>query len=452
MGRKKRINNSLLAIFVVIILAITIASFWYNPLGLVNVPYTALDQKVEPVVLENGLTVTVKEIPSIPLVTIQFWVHAGGKDEPLEYKGIAHIFEHIWFKGTATQPVGSFHKKVESLGGDLNAMTSLDWTTYFVTVPADKFEEIFPYMTDLLFNPLFDETEIQKEKEVIFEEQRLVDSNPEQYLDEKFTSLLVDEHPYKHPIIGYKETIEAAANKEPLQEFYNTWYVPNNMNIIIAGNINKEETIAKVQDAFKDFKPKELPKQIRPVQLPNTTPKYATSKKNVGNTYIAIGYTMPEASHKDKYAAILLNTIFSEGESSRLQKEIKKEKHLIVSGKSNYYALNELGAFETIIIVEPEKTSAAKAEVLLQLERFKTETVGEEELKKAKTIIKAERLKSHEEVFQIGFDIGNAWIDGNIHEYSTFIENINKVTAKDIQRVANNYFKGYTLYEVKPKI
>ena len=125
-----------------------------TPLSSVDTPLNQLKEELYVTQLPNEMTVTVKEMHSLPLVTIQFWVHVGARNEPLPYKGIAHIFEHIWFKGTATQPVGSFHKKVESLGGELNAMTSHDWTMYYVVVPSDKFDDIFPLMVYFLFNSL----------------------------------------------------------------------------------------------------------------------------------------------------------------------------------------------------------------------------------------------------------------------------------------------------------
>ncbi len=445
-------NKKLLAAGILLAIAIAIATYNFSsPLSLVNVPLTSLQEEVDTTKLDNGMLATIKEIHALPLVTIQFWVHVGAKNEPDEYKGIAHIFEHIWFKGTPTQPVGSFHKKVESLGGELNAMTSHDWTMYYVTVPSDKFDDIFPNMVDLLLNPLFDNTEIEKEKEVVIEEQRFSFNEPEKYLDDQFGLLLIDKHPYRNPVIGYKQTI-SAANREAIINFYKTWYVPNNMNIVIVGDINREETLKKVKDAFTAFKPEELPALNLPKEEPITTPRYNSSFKDIGYTYVAVGFTGPDSEDNDKYAMQVLNTIFTGGESSRLQQIVKKQKNLIVRGNGVYVPLNNMGVFETIAVMEPQKAGAAKAELLLQLNRFKTELVTDEELQRAKTIIKADRVKSQEEIFQVGFNIGQAWIDGNIEEYTKFISNINAVTKEDVKKAAQKYFTAYTMYELKPKL
>lgn len=447
---EKRMNKSVIIGALVIIVIAAASYFYFSPVKLVDVPLTSLQEELDITKLDNGMTVTIKEMKALPLVTIQFWVHVGARNEPEQYKGIAHIFEHIWFKGTATQPVGSFHKKVESLGGELNAMTSHDWTMYFVTVPADKFDDIFPNMVDLLLNPLFDNTEIEKEKEVVIEEQRFSFNEPERYLDDQFGLLLIDEHPYRHPVIGYKQTI-SAADRNAVMDFYHKWYVPNNMNIVVVGDINRDEILQKIKDAFVEFAPKELPALNTPRQAPLTQARYNSSYKDIGYTYIAIGTLAPDASDKEKYAMIMLNTIFSVGESSRLQQIVKKEKNLIVNGRSVVAPLNDMGIFEAIATVEPEKAGAAKAELILQLNRFKTEYVTDEELAKAKTIIKADKVRSQEEIFQVGYDIGQSWIDGELEDYPNFLSHVNSVTKEDIKQAAQKYFSEYALYELKPK-
>src|SRR5574341_164990 len=443
-------NNKLL-FGVILVIAIVAAGYYYLGPTQVDTPLTSLKEKLDVTKLDNGMLVTIKEHHVLPLVTIQFWVHTGMKNEPDERRGIAHIFEHIWFKGTAKQEVGSFHKKVESLGGELNAMTSHDWTMYYVTVPSDKFDDIFPNMVDLLLNPAFNETEIEKEKEVVVEEQRFSFNEPEKYLDDQFGLLLIDKHPYRNPVIGYKPTI-LGTTREDIVQFYNTWYVPNNMNIVIAGDVNRNEIVRKVKEAFKDFKKQELPELKLPKEIPSQQIKYNSSYKDVGYTYVAAGFTGPNSIDKDRYAMTVLNAVFSAGESSRLQRILKTEKNLITKGASVYVPLNDLGVFEAIIVMDPEKAVPPKAELLLPLNRFKTELVTDEELKRAKRTIMASRVSSQEEIFQVGYDIGQAWIDGRLEDYPNILSHINEVTKEDVKRVAQKYFGAYTMYELKPKL
>jgi len=365
--------------------------------------------------------------------------------------GISHIFEHIWFKGTPTQPVGSFHKRVESLGGELNAMTSLDWTMYFVTVPKDKFDDIFPYMADLLLNPLFDETEIEKELQVITEEQRFSFNDPLKYIDDQFAQLLIENHPYRNPIIGTKETI-LNATKQSISEYYKTWYSPNNMNIVVVGNINPQKVVGNVEGAFGKLKPQKLPEINYPEPKAPEQTKYNSSTKDIGYTYIATGYLAPKATDPDRYAMTVLNSILVGGDNSRIERILKQDKQLIAQGVGAYVPLIDAGVIQTILTVEPDKAGQAKAELLYQMNSFKTEEVSDEELDRAKALLVTQRLREQEELFQIGYAIGQAWVQKDLKIYTDYIDNINKVTKEDIKRVANKHINQYTMYELKPKL
>jgi len=444
-------NKKLFAIVaVLVIIAIAASVRFTNPVKLVDIPLTVVAKQPYVEQLGNGLTVSVMEKHALPLVTIQFWVHVGSKNEPEGKEGIAHVFEHIWFKGTATQPVGSFHKRVEQLGGELNAMTSQDWTMYFVTVPSDKFNEIFPNMVDLLLNTAFDENEIKKELEVIVEEQRMSFNSPERHLDDQFGLTLLDKHPYRNPIIGYKSTI-FNVTREDLIQFYRTWYVPNNMNIVVAGDVDTQTVVSTIDNAFKEFQPQPLPQLELPKEELHTEPRYNSSARELGFNYIAVGFTAPKSNHPDKYAMQVFNVIFGESESSRLQQIVKKQKNLVVRANSVSAALNDLGVFEMIAVVEPEKRNEAVAELLVQLNKFKTEPVSEEELARAKRLIRAAYVQGQEEVGDVGMDIGESWISGTLDEYSNYLKRIDEVTKEDILRIAKQYFNNYTIYELKPK-
>jgi zinc protease len=454
MARKRQSSRTLTYVILglaLLIVAGIFAYYSYDPLKEVDVPVTTATQDLYTTQLPNGLTVTVKELEHSPLVTIQFWVRVGARNEPQDKLGISHIFEHIWFKGTPTQPVGSFHKRVESLGGELNAMTSLDWTMYFVTVPKDKFNDIFPYMVDLLLNPMFNETEIEKELQVITEEQRFSFNDPLRYIDDQFAQLLIENHPYRNPIIGTKETI-LNATKQSISEYYKTWYSPNNMNIVIVGNIPPEKAVSDVTTAFGNFQSQKLPEIKNQEQTPLDKQKYNSSTKDIGYTYVATGYFAPNAKNPDRYAMTVLNSILINGDNSRVDRIIKQEKQLIASGVGAYVPLIDAGVMQNILTVEPEKAGQAKAELLYQINRFKTEDVTDEELERAKALLVTQRLREQEELFQIGYAIGQAWVQDDLGIYTNYIDNINKVTKQDVRKVANKYLNNYAMYELKPKI
>lgn len=434
-------------VMVAIVLVLFGAAYYYlNPANL-DVPLTSIDTSFEQVTLPNGLTVSIKELPNTPLVTIQFWIHVGSRNEPEQFRGIAHIFEHIWFKGTKNQPVGSFHKRVESLGGELNAMTSHDWTMYYVTLPADKFDDIFPLMVDLLLNPLFNETEIEKEKEVVTEEQRFSYNEPVKFVDDQFAQLLIQEHPYRHPIIGYKDTI-LAPSKEDIAQFYRTWYVPNNMNIVVAGNVNAKDVLSDVTAAFLELDSAIIPSRSHLRETPPAVPRYNSSEREVGFNYVSMGYYAPAAADPDRYAMEVLNAIISKGENSKLQ--LLEQNNVITQGLAGYTPLNDLGVIEIIATIDPQKTAQAKAELIMMLTALRTRTASDDDLKRAKALLLADYARSQEEVFNIGFAIGQSWVH-NTPEYQEYVARINAVTAQDVQNVAQKYFAAYTMFELKPE-
>jgi len=255
---KNGIISAIILSILIIAAGFIIAKYYEDPLRFVDTQYTAAEQPIFETELPNGLTVTVLENHANPLVTIQFWVKVGSRYEQPGKEGVAHIFEHIWFKGTPLQPAGSFHKTVENLGGELNAMTSHDWTMFYTTVPADKFKDMLPYMVDLLKNQQFDQEEITKELQVILEEQRSSFNNPEQHLDDEFAKLIIEKHPYRNPIIGYKDTI-ANMKREDIMQVYNEYYRPNNMNIVIVGDVDTADAVETVEKQLGDLEPGVVP-------------------------------------------------------------------------------------------------------------------------------------------------------------------------------------------------
>lgn len=445
-----KLRNAIIISIIVIVLAM-LASQYKDPLSEVDIQYSQTEQPLFRTTLDNGLEITIKETHANPLVTIQFWVHTGSRNEPNEREGVAHIFEHIWFKGTESQPVGSFHKSVEKLGGELNAMTSHDWTMFYVTVPSEKFDVIFPLMVDLLRNPGMFQEEITKELQVILEEQRQSYNNPLQHADDEFAQLLIEEHPYRNPIIGYKNTI-ANMTREDIETFYNTWYVPNNMNLVIVGDIDTAETVKKIEEAMGDMQYAPLPELNNIPQEKITENRYNSDTREIGYSYLAIGYIVPESTHPDHYPLKVMNTLFSEMESSIMQHKLKSKKNLIVRGGSVVAQLNDFGAFQVFFVVDPEKRNEAVAATLTELNKLKYAPVTDEDLERAKTYIKTQRARKNEQIFEMGMEIGEAWIDGNLDNLQYYNQKIDDVTKEDIIRVANEYIGPYTMYELKAEL
>ena len=442
----------LIPIFLSILIIFTAFLIYYfaNPLANLNTAQPIEKSTLLTTKLDNDLTITIKEMHQLPLVTVQFWIKTGSRNENDHNRGVSHIFEHIFFKGTKTQPPGTFLSRVENLGGEFNAMTSMDWTVFFITIPSDKFDFILPYFTDLLLNPEFNQEEIDKELKVILEEQSIDFNEPLRYATAEFGKILIDEHPYKHPIIGYENTI-ANMSRENILSFYHAWYVPNNINIIVVGDVKTEHVLEKVKEELKDFKKRPIPKLNLPKQKLHTVQRYNISERAIGYDYIVLGYILPPADSKEIYTFDVLSKLLVEAKSSRLEKILKNEKNLVDDDMGGVFHFKDMSMFEIILTVDPEKKSEALGETLILINDLKNELVSSDELKTGKMLLKSDRAKKLEEVYAVGIEIGEMWAVDILDKYYDYISNIDKVSKKDIQNAARGYFLAPVIFEVKPK-
>lgn len=417
----------------------------------INVPVSDGKKEFYTTKLDNELTVTVKEVKNLPLVTIQFWIKTGSRNENDENRGISHIFEHIWFKGTPTQPVGSFDRKVASYGGYANAMTGQDFTAFYVIVPSDEFENTLELMADLFKNQLFDEDEIAREKEVILEEQKLTYNDPAMWADEQFGQLIFKEHPYRNPILGYVDTIKANS-PEKIKEHYKKWYAPNNMNLVVVGDLPKERIIRAAQMFMGDMQIKDLPIVKIPEEPEQKEMRYEVkTRKGLENTYVSLGYKAPNFKDKDWYVMRVLTQILDGAENSRLSKILKQEKELITSSQSFYLPLQDHGAIETMLVLEPKNENEAIQAALDEYNKFKQAYVSEEEIESAKKQLQAGYALQQEEIVMQGIDIGQWWVSGEFTEQPEYLQNIFKVSKEDVKRVAEKYFTQPTIFVLKPE-
>ena len=263
---------------------------------------------IEMRILPNGLRVIVKEIPSYPIATINVWVDVGAKDDPEGLSGLAHFFEHLIFKGTPSRPRGQMAYAIESVGGYLNAMTSLDYTTYFIVVPSEYAALAMEVQADALLNSLFEQTEIDMERTVIHEEIRLRLDNPQTYLVDMLLQYLFPDTPYARPVIGTFEEL-ANVNHQEMVDFHAAYYVPNNMVLVVAGNVDADQVFAQAEELYGGMPAKAIPQ--RPyVAVPRLEAVTTLEEeRNVNQSYILMGYPAPGANDRDAAALTMAGVI-----------------------------------------------------------------------------------------------------------------------------------------------
>src|SRR5262245_50077780 len=262
--------------------------------------------------LENGLRVIIQEDHFAPVVAIQMWVKAGSADETPDVAGAAHVHEHMIFKGTARRPVGAIAAEVESSGGNINAFTTSDHTVYHLVLASRFFSTGLDIITDALQNTTFDPNELRKELNVVMEEWKRGEDSPTSRAATELFRLAYATHPYGRPVIGFRETIEAL-NRERVLNFYQRWYHPNNMTLVIVGDIDREVARQEVLRLFAGQKTVALPTRPRVAEPSQQGLRFSLLDMNVEEFYLYLSFPIPPASHQDVCALDLLSYILGGG-------------------------------------------------------------------------------------------------------------------------------------------
>ncbi|WP_027002867.1 M16 family metallopeptidase [Hugenholtzia roseola] len=395
--------------------------------------------------LENGLHVILHQDKSVPLVAVTVLYHVGSKNENPDRTGFAHFFEHLLFEGSQNIGRGEFDDYVERAGGTLNANTSFDRTFYYELLPSNQLELGLWLESERMLHAKVDNIGIETQRQVVKEERRQrIDNQPYGTMMENVFKLAYEKHPYKWPVIGYMEHLDAAQEND-YKTFYETFYVPNNATLSIAGDIDIEETKKKIELYFGS-----IPKGKGEIPRPNVTEEPQTAERrgviedNIQLPAVIHAYKTPSIRQDDYYAVSMLMTLLSEGQSSRLRKSIqdKQNKALFIGAfpfgledspsMSMVFALANLGSGTT-----PETLEAAMDE---EYEKVKNELISEREHEKLINQIETQFYSQNSSMAGIAENLANYHVYyGDADLINTEIEKYRKVTRQDIQRVAQKY-------------
>jgi len=343
-----------------------------------------LTSRVKVHTLSSGLKLLFYPYKKERVVTVKLCVKVGSSYEWDEVAGITHLIEHMIFKGTERKGQEAISGAVEAKGGYINAYTSYDYTCYFVSGPTEVFETALDVLSDAVFHPLFPEEELKKEREVVLEEMKMRLDNPYIVLYEELMKASYTKYPYRRPIIGYEDTLRSI-KREDLFYFINHFYTPENMILVIVGDLDPHEAIASAERYFSN-----LPRRIlRRVSFPNEpyveSPRLSWIERKVKEGYFALSFPCPSMREEEAPIADLLAEILGGGESSRLYLRLKRELSLVKSVSTSAFTPYGPGLFEITGTADPQNFSALLAETLKEIERIKLFGVTEEELSRAKT-------------------------------------------------------------------
>lgn len=409
--------------------------------------------------LANGLTVVVKPIPRAPTAVHMLWVRVGSMDEVDGYTGLAHMLEHMMFKGTPSVPAGEFSRRVAALGGRENAFTDRDFTGFFQQIPSSRLSDVMKLEADRFAHNIWPDEEFKKELEVVKEERRMrTDDSPRSALYEQLESTQFLASPYRRPIIGWMNDLD---NMQPqnARDFYQAWYAPNNAVLVVVGDVNPEQVLALAQTNYGD-----LPQKVLPVRKPRLEPEQkgirrVSFKAPAKQAYVALSWKVPgfkgfanhdkmsqedQLASKEALSLTVLSALLDGYEGARLDRALTQGTKRVAQEVGSYYDF--AGRGPQVFVLEGVPKEGVTMQILeeqlkAQIQKVARDGVSEEELKRVKAQWLASSVYKRDSLFNQAQEIGAFWArDLPLDTSDLLIDPLLQVTAQEVQAVAKKYF------------
>ncbi len=406
---------------------------------------TVLGQtKVEDVksfTLDNGMKILVLEDHSIPNANMYLFWKVGSRNEYPGITGLSHFFEHMMFNGSEKYGPKMFDRTMEAAGGSNNAYTTENTTVYTDWFPSSSLEVIYDLEADRIANLALDSSMVESERGVVLSERSTgLENSNYRMLNEQVKASAFMAHPYRWSVIGYESDIKNWT-KEDLQRYFETYYAPNNAVVVIAGDVKYENVKQLAEQYFGSIPAQEPPREVHTVEPEQMGEKRVMVHKKVSTPNLMMAYHVPETSSEDFYALELMNAILSSGQSSRLYKSLVDEQQLATSVFS-YMPESFDPNLMYVYAVASKADSEAQLEeaILTELEKIKTEGVSARELEKVKNQKLMELYRTLETINGKANTLGSYELYfGDYKKMFSAPQEYEKVTAADIQRVAEKY-------------
>lgn len=392
-------------------------------------------------VLPNGMTVLVKEVHSAPVVAVNAWVRVGSVHELEKEKGITHFIEHMLFKGTEKLKVGELDRRIKAAGGYNNAHTRYESTDFIDVLPSDKFSEALETMADALQHSTFDAGELDRERNVVLEELHRAQDNPGFEAWNKLTHLIFEKHPYKFPVIGYKDLL-TTMNRDALVGYWKKWYRPQNIVFVVVGDVKAAEVQASVAKALGSWQATASKPAPFPSEAPAKALKLEEFSGDIKTTMAIIGVPGPSELDLDSPAMDMALAILGQGLSSRLNQSVRESQRLVQDVSAGMFNGQSPGLVYLWADLEASQVKDALKAMWLEVERMKNEAVSTDEL--ARQMIKIEHEEASERMSMEGMagKLGYYECLGNYKLSDELTAKLRAVTAKDVMRVMNKYFQA----------
>lgn len=402
--------------------------------------------------LDNGLRVIVKEDKRAPTAVHMVWYRTGSMDEVDGTSGVAHVLEHMMFKGTPSVGPGEFNKRVAAAGGRDNAFTSRDYTAYFQQIPKEKLDEMMQLEADRMRHLTVDPKEFAQEIKVVMEERRMrTDDNPQSKLFEQMNATAFQAHPYRRPIIGWMSDLETMTAADA-KAWYDTWYVPNNAYVVVSGDVDHQEVFALAKKHYGALASRELPARKAQVEPRQEGPRQLTVKAPAELPVLIMAYHAPlirnPKTDSDPYALQILAAILDGHDAARFNKKLVREDKVALSAGIDYDSTARGPGMLYLYGSPSEGKTVADLETALRAEikRIQQHGVSESELKRTKAQLLAGQVYKLDSMFGQAMEIGQMEAVG-LHwkDIDVMLEKLQQVSAADVQAAAKKYFNDDVL-------
>ena len=400
-----------------------------------------LADRVSETTLSNGLKVLILEEPKAPVVTVQIWYKVGGRNEPTGQTGISHMLEHMMFKGTPKVSGKDFDAICSRNGGVNNAETQMDYTGYYEDFAADRVELGLELEADRMANLLISEKDFTSEHQVVIEERRMrIDDQPSNVLGEVMRATAILAQAYRNPTIGWPSDTQAWT-RDALVQWYKTYYAPNNATLVVVGDVKKDALLPKIQTLFGSIPRQPDPPKVITTEPPQVGERRVYVRKEAELPLLFVVHHAPPLTDPDSFPLSVLVGILGGGESARFNQKVVYEKQLASYAGSDY---NPLHVDPFLVGMSagplPGKTAEEVEQALYaEVERLQKDGVTERELQKAKNQIEADFVFSLDSAHRMGELLGRYESVASWKLLDGYLEGVRKVTAADVQRVAQKY-------------
>ena len=392
--------------------------------------------------LDNGVTVLYEKVPGVKVVSVQCWIKTGSVNENDKLSGISHFLEHMLFNGTKKFKPGEIDEYLDAKGGYNNAFTSLDVTNYYVTIPTDEAEAAYEVVSDMVFNALLLQSEIDREKPVVLQEINRKYDDPSYKMWQDLQATLFEGTPYARQVIGSSETVSAFTRQE-IVDYYNSFYHPQNMTLVIVGDIEEKQALdlaAKYFNQTRDVPAGKLYKGENKVTFTKSIDK--TFKADVNVDYAVFSFPTGAQDINTVYAEEVFAEVLSGGEYSLLNEIIKNKNNTAIYvtdiGLFNHYN----GLFGAMAVVPKGNGEKFRNEAMEIINDIAAGNIEESRIEKAKNRLKSKSIFEEENVSSLAQNIGYAYVLDFKDYHLNYEKGIDKVTKADIITAAKKMTSG----------